>query len=298
VILLITLTKEIDMKFRHTLTVAVFALAIAQSPVMATEKLWSLSGFNQPESVLADTKNKVLYVSNINGSPVEATGNGYISRLSESGKILDHKWVTGLGSPKGMASANGMLYVADLTFLRVIDIAKGKLVKSVEAANTKMLNDVTVDEEGNVYVTDLLAGGIYRYADNKIAPWFDHESIPHPNGIQYDKGELLIGSWGKNIQSDFSTSEAGSIYRLNLKSKTLTLDKNAELIGNLDGVSVHGKKLITNDWLNGNVFEVSSDGTKLLFNAGKGAADTSVAGGKLYVPMMLDNRVDVFSLSK
>ncbi|PWQ95747.1 SMP-30/gluconolactonase/LRE family protein [Leucothrix arctica] len=286
------------MKFRHTLTVAAFALVIAQSPVIAAEKLWSLSGFNQPESVLADTTNKVLYVSNINGSPVEATGNGYISRVSELGDILDHKWVTGLGSPKGMASANGMLYVADLTFLRVIDIAQGKVVNSVEVANSKMLNDVTVDDEGNVYVTDLLAGGIYRYADKKITRWFDHEDIPHPNGIQYDKGQLLIGSWGKDIQSDFTTSEAGSVYRLGLKTKRLTLDEKAEQIGNLDGISVSGENIITNDWINGNVFEVSSSGTKLLFNAGKGAADTSVIDGKLYVPMMMDNRVDVYSLKQ
>ena len=38
--------------------------------------------------------------------------------------------------------------------------------------------------------------------------------------------------------------------------------------------------------------------TALLFNAGKGAADISVSEGKLYVPMMFDKRVDVYSLSE
>lgn len=286
------------MKFRYTFTVAALALAMSQSSVMAAEKLWSLSGFNQPESVIQDEKSNVLYVSNINGSPVEATGNGYISRVSESGKILDHKWVTGLGSPKGMASANGMLYVADMTLLQVIDIASGKLVKSVEAVDSKMLNDVTVDKEGTVYVSDLLAGGIYRYADEKMTRWFEHESIPHPNGVKFHGEVLLIGSWGKDIKSDFTTSELGSIYQLNPDTKQLSLNDNSHLIGNLDGVSVSGDKLITNDWLNGNVFEVSDTGSKLLFNAGKGAADTSVSDGKLYVPMMLDGRIDVYALAK
>lgn len=286
------------MNIRYKLAAAAIALMTLQTPVAATEKLWSLSGFNQPESVLQDATRKVLYVSNINGSPVEATGKGYISRVSASGEMLEHQWITGLGSPKGMASAAGMLYVADLTFLRVIDIAKGQLIKSVEAAGSKMLNDITVDEKGNVYVTDLLAGGVYRYADGVISRWFEHETLPHPNGIQYHNGELLIGSWGKGIKSDFTTAEVGSLYRLNLKSKELALDENAEQMGNLDGVSISGINLITNDWMNGNVFEVGSTGTKLLFNAGKGAADVSVFNGQLYVPMMFDNRIDVYLLDK
>lgn len=79
-----------------------------------------------------------------------------------------------------------------------------------------------------------------RYAD-----------IPHPDGIHFYKGELLIGSWGKEIKDDFTTDELGSLFRLNPKTRTLTLDEGAEYIGNLDGVSVSGDRIITNDWLNG-----------------------------------------------
>ena len=46
------------------------------------------TGFQQPESIVFDSKNNVLYVSNINGKPTEKNGTGYISKVSPDGKIL------------------------------------------------------------------------------------------------------------------------------------------------------------------------------------------------------------------
>jgi len=285
------------MNYRHFFAGTALAVAVAHSPAYAAEAIWSVAGFNQPESVQHDPQTKEVYVSSINGSPVEATGKGYISRLSETGKVLDHKWVKGLDSPKGMAVANGHVYVADLHFLRVIDQKTGELLHSAPAANSKMLNDVTVDDEGVVYVSDWLGGAIYRYAGKGITRWFETKDIPHPNGLQFKNGTLLIGNWGDKLNKDFSTNKLGSLYRLDPKTMQLTQDPKAVQLANIDGVSVlDNGTVILNDWLTGNVFEVSDKGPRLLFNAGKGAADTSVSGGKLYVPMMLDNRLDVYSL--
>ena len=284
------------MKTQTALLVSTLLLGLSSVPALAQTPLWSLEGFDQPESVLNDKARQVLYISSINGAPLELNGKGYISRVSESGDMLDKQWVTGMDAPKGMAIGGDKLYVADMSMLRIVDIATGKLLESVTANGSKLLNDVTVADDGVVYITDMLAGGIYRYADGQLTRWFEHDDIPHPNGIHFHNGELLIVSWGKGIKDDFTTDELGSLFRLNPKTRTLTLDENVRHIGNLDGVGISGDLTITNDWLNGNVFAVDANGSKKLFNAGKSAADISVAKGKLYVPVMFEGRVDVYQM--
>ena len=286
------------MKTRTACLVTTLLFGLSSVVASAQTPLWSLAGFDQPESVINDEARQVLYVSNINGTPLELNGKGYVSRISKAGAMLDKHWTTGMDAPKGMAIGGDKLYVADMSTLRIVDIATGKLLESVTASGSKLLNDVTVADDGAVYITDMLAGGIYRYADGELTRWFEHDDIPHPNGIHFYKGELLIGSWGKGIKDDFTTDELGSLFRLNPKTRTLTLDEGAEHIGNLDGVSVSGNRIITNDWLNGKVFAVDANGTKSLFNAGKSAADISVADGKLYVPVMFEGRVDVYQMDK
>ena len=45
---------------------------------------WELEGLSNPESVIYDKKLNHLYISNVNGSPVEKDGNGFISIISFS----------------------------------------------------------------------------------------------------------------------------------------------------------------------------------------------------------------------
>ena len=67
------------------------------------------AGFSVPESMLHDGVADVYLVSNINGSALEADGNGFISRVAPSGEVLELKWIDGeaegvtLNGPKGMA---------------------------------------------------------------------------------------------------------------------------------------------------------------------------------------------------
>lgn len=286
------------MNIPHALLLSGLAMALSCAQASSQTPLWSLDGFDQPESVLHDPSRDLLYVSNINGAPLELNGEGYVSQVSVDGDVLVKKWAAGMDAPKGMAVSGDRLYVADMSMLRIIDTQTGKVIKSVPAEGSKLLNDVTTADDGAVYITDMLAGGIYRYADGVMTRWFEHDDIPHPNGIDFHRGELLIGSWGKGIKDDFSTDVLGSLYRLNPGSRELTLVKASEHIGNLDGVAVSGEQIISNDWLNGKVFATSAKGTQTLFNASVSASDISVAEDKLYVPVMFEGRVDVYSLAK
>ena len=99
----------------------------------ATEK-WSLGGFSHPESVDLDIPHQVLYVSNIGGAPLDKDGNGFISKLSRDGKLLQLKWIEGLNAPKGMVMKDFTLWVTDIDRLVEIDTRTAKITNTYPAA--------------------------------------------------------------------------------------------------------------------------------------------------------------------
>ena len=62
------------------------------SDCFAFQIKWTVDGLNEPESAVYDKKTNAIYVSSINGNPLELDNNGYISKLSVSGQILEKKW--------------------------------------------------------------------------------------------------------------------------------------------------------------------------------------------------------------
>src|ERR1700709_199467 len=90
-------------------------LACAVSAMAETPKLlWETSGLMSPESVVLDSARNEFFVSNMASHGNASTpGDGFISRISAEGKIIELKWITGLDNPKGLAIANGHLYVGD-----------------------------------------------------------------------------------------------------------------------------------------------------------------------------------------
>ena len=91
----------------------VSAVVFAQAPQAegpTLQPLWTLTGdFAAPESAYYHAGSNAVFVSSINGQILEKDGNGYISRLSPDGKMVNAKWVTGLNAPKGLRSLGGTL---------------------------------------------------------------------------------------------------------------------------------------------------------------------------------------------
>ena len=95
-------------------------------------KKWeSEASFKVPESVYFDKAGKVLYVSNIDGEPWGKDGKGSIGKLGLDGKVIAAEWVKGLNAPKGMALSKGTLWVADLSEVVGIDVAKGAVTTRI-----------------------------------------------------------------------------------------------------------------------------------------------------------------------
>lgn len=280
------------MRFRSTLA-AVLVAALSSTAAQAGS-LWSAEGFDMPESVLHDPGNGRLVVSVMQGAPNAADGNGRLALLSTDGTVIDADWTTGMDAPKGLALMDGKIYAADLTQLRVVDADTGALLASLPAEGAVFLNDVTTNGR-EIFVSDMMTDTIWRYADGTFGKWLETPELEHPNGLLWDDGRLLVGSWGKGLNNDFTTEAPGSLLSIDPETKAISIV--ASNVGNIDGIVRLDGRLVLNDWINGKVFEIGADGTVTgILQEAAGLADISAANGALYLPHMLEGRIEAVTL--
>ncbi|MCK9399435.1 MAG: hypothetical protein M0Q51_05500 [Bacteroidales bacterium] len=234
-----------------------------------------------PESVCYDSAGMELFVSNINGKPNDKDGNGFISKLSPDGKILELRWMTGLNAPKGMGIYKGKLFVTDIDRVAEIDIKSAKIMRYYDFPEARFLNDIAIDQIGAVYISDMMGTRIYRIYEDVSEVWLFDTTLTYPNGLFIEGKQLLIGC--NNI------SQAG----IEDKEITVWLDNT----GSIDGLEGTGDgRYLFSDW-QGNVFLAGTDKKieKILDTslAGINAADIEFIPSMklLLVPTFNDNRV-------
>lgn len=282
----------------RTLSAILAAVLAGQSlPARAEpQKLWELAGFATPESVLPDPARGIAYVSSMDGEPTAKDGNGFISKISLDGKMLDLRWATGFDAPKGMALIKDRLYVADIDKLTEIDIATGTTIAKHEAQGAKFLNDIAADSEGRVYVSDMGSNTIWRLADGRFELWVEDAALNAPNGLTVREGKLIVASFG-NPGKDGETGVLGSLVEVSLADKFIR-DLDGDPIGALDGLeSLTDNAYLVSDWIKGALYRVDGSGKAgLLLDLNQGSADIGyVSSGKIVlIPMMLDNLVAAY----
>ena len=264
--------------------------AITLSAQTLTLKWTTEPSLRVPESVLLDSKNNVLYVSSIDGTPDNKDGNGFISQVALDGKIKNLKWATGLDAPKGMGLFNNSLYVADISRLVTIDIATGKITNSLDIEGAKFLNDVTVDKAGNVYVSDSNTGKIHVVKGGKAEVYFESPEIKGVNGLLATGNGLYV--------VDFPS---GANFKLSNDKKLTKVTSTAE---GADGiVPVGNNEYLVSSW-HGEVAYVNAKGEskKLLDtrNDKLSAADIEYdpKTKTLFVPTFNANTVMAYTFSK
>ncbi len=260
--------------------------------------VWKLEGLSAPESVIYDARNGVLYVSNINGAPDARDGNGYISKVSVDGKMIEENWLGGLDAPKGLAVFNDRLYVTDIDTLVEIDLTSASILNKYVDNEAKFLNDVTVAEDGSVYVSDMVTNRIHLLKDGAFSVWLTDTDLDNPNGLHAERLQLVIGAWGK-MTDGFTTAIPGHMKAVNYHDRAIRSLGDGQPVGNLDGVEPVDDAFYVTDWFNGGLFHIDRYGNvKKLLELEKGSADLEYLPWKkqIFIPMMLNNTLVAYQV--
>jgi sugar lactone lactonase YvrE len=271
---------------------AAAALVAAGVAHAAVTEAWRTPGLDLPESVSWDEATKSFYVSSIGGmDPSAKDGNGFISKIDQTGKVTALKWVTGLDAPKGTEVAGGKLYVTDLTQLVEIDIAAGRIAGRYPAAGAVFLNDVAVAPDGRVFVSDTFGAAIYVLAAGKLEVFVKDAKLRGPNGLVFLDGKLLVAELG-DVSQGFANMTPGNIKQIDLATKAIS-DFGPATLGNLDGIELDGQGGVTvTDNPKGKIFNVKATGTPTEVGTLKaGSADHEWVSslGVYVVPQMQDS---------
>ena len=170
-------------------------------------------GFATPESVLYDEQADVYIVSNINGAPLDADDNGFISRVRPTGEVEQLKWIDGaaegvtLNAPKGMGLLGDTLFIADIDTVRAFHRTTGAPLGARGVSGASFLNDIAVGDDGAVYVTDTGLNAsfeptgtdaFYRLTDAEPGPVMAGGALMRPNGIVAGGDHIYVVAFGGN----------------------------------------------------------------------------------------------------
>lgn len=250
-------------------------------------KLWQTDTLLKvPESVYFDGGNHVLYVSNINGAdPWAMDGNGSIGKVGLDGKIIDVDWVTGLNSPKGIGMYDGKLYVADVTSIAVINIQNATVEKRIEVSESAGLNDVSVSNDGVIWVSDSKNKRIYRIQNDQPEIYLDN--LKGPNGVLWHDNALYF-------------LDAGTVYKTNPDKTLVKLSDGLD--GSTDGIeNVSGNDFIVSCWT-GAIYYVNGKGEKQLMvdtrkeNINSADIGYDAKNKIVYVPTFWKNSIVAYQL--
>jgi hypothetical protein len=312
---------------------------LAQSPQggPSLQPAWTLSGiFLAPESAYYDAASDSVFVSSINGPILEKDGNGYISRLTPEGKVVNAKWATGLNAPKGLRSVGGTLWVSDIDQVVAIEIATGRIAQRVRVEGAQFLNDLATAPDGTVYVSDSSLSRVYAVKNGTSSVFVEGaEVVEQPNGLLVDGARLILGTIGPapaggrgaggggpaprggratppgagaarsaargdGARGRGPAGPGGHLYAFDLQTRQRT-QLTTEAVGGIDGIEPDGRGgLILTDVIGQRLLHVSATGdVRVLAQFQAGGADFGyIAGRRLaIVPFLFGNSVEAYELA-
>jgi hypothetical protein len=263
-------------------------------------------GFSGPESVLHDMEADVYLVANINGELREKDGNGFVSRLSPEGEVLELRWIDGqtpgvtLDAPGGMALVADTLFVTDIDCIRGFHRLTGEPVRELCMEEGASLDDLASTRNGNLYFSEsgssgspgavfLLRGTAdvpqkVALADGSI---LEGEELGGPNGLEVDDEGLVV-----------ATFRSGEVFRVTLGGQRVPLLSPSPL--GFEGLVALGDgTFLVSSRADSALYRITAPDSSRVFLSGLEApADIGLdrTRDRLLVPLFHANRVRIFGV--
>jgi len=213
-------------------------------------KVWeNNTDFKGPESVVYDKENQCLYVSNFNRNP--KNGDNYnadcVSKVDLNGKMIEKEFACNFTCPTGLCLHNGKLYIVERFGIVQFDIEAKQVETRYRITGPGFINDIAVDDAGDLYVTVSDKEMIYRISNGVVEKWLESHELAGINGIIADGDKLIAGATGDSCL------------------KSITLDnKRIDIIarfpsGILDGIKKYGNDYLVSHF-EGNLYRVDENG--------------------------------------
>src|ERR1700758_3607789 len=185
-----------------------------------------------PEGITYDSKKDLIYLSSLKQGKISSVDKqGTCKTICDDARLIStvglkynfrNNKIYVLNGDIGVSKKSNVNSKGKLAQLAIIDVASSKLEMLIDLsgliAGKHFPNDLTLDKEDNVYITDSYAHVVYKVDKNQKASVFSQSILFKPdsnalglNGIAYCKeGYLLVAK-----------SVAGSLLKVSIKDPTL-----------------------------------------------------------------------------
>ncbi len=251
---------------------------------LASQRIEQISGFNHPEGVVIAPDGNI-YVTNL-GQP-GINEDGFISLVQDKEISI---FAQGLNDPRGIIWAGEHFLVADVA--RIWKVSESGNIEAWVTSRDfptppKLLSDLAIDEDGNVYVSDRQSGIVFRISSNREVTTLDwtQSLLSASNG-------LLVVEEGGVLVADFSQ---GVVWRGTPGGESQLL---AEDLGNPDGLAQDSEgNLYISDAQQGRIWKRSADGQQnVLLQGLKRPTDLALIDNRLLIVELDADRITFFNL--
>lgn len=190
----------------------------------------SIEGFQSPQAIAAT--NLHVFVSNAgDNANLLKNGNGFISKLDRTGKIVALNFIGNLNAPHGMAILDTTLYVVDIDTLKGFNLNTKKQILNFPISGATLLSDVVVKDSTSLLVADS-ESGLILLIDLKKKNYHTFVTIENNMGALQN---MALSDTFLYATSFDKEQKKGRVLRINLETKEVEI--LYELKERLHGIS-------------------------------------------------------------
>ncbi len=198
--------------------------------------------------------------------------------------MIEPQFAAGMDAPQGMVVDRGILYVADIDRIHLVDPDDGTLMRSLDVDGAESLNDMAA-WNASLVISDSPTGRIYRLSGDELSVWLEDDRLKGANGLTPDGDRLLV-----------STMTSGSLYEV---TEAMNLNQIATGMKNADGVGIIDGGYLVSSWP-GQVWHVTEDGevSQVMNTQAQGILqnDLTVFGDTVIIPNWMPGSVTAWKV--